>query len=284
MSNQRLVIVGGTNGLGQAIGRQALAQGAEVTVVGRTFRDRPTPGLRFVAADLSSMREAARVADELPVEPADILLFTNGIFASRDGREQTPEGIERDLAVSYLSRLAVVQRVHARLGVARPAGAPRARVFVMGAPGTGQLGEPGDLNSERDYSAMRAHSNTIAGNEALVVGAAERFPGPAFFGLSPGVVKTGIRSNMFSGGAGYRAMEGLIGLLFPSPEGYARRILPVITGPELEGRGGTIFDRKGRPKAASKGFDAAYAARVLDASDELLTRALAKGSSRPEVS
>jgi NADPH-dependent 2,4-dienoyl-CoA reductase/sulfur reductase-like enzyme len=43
LSGKKLVAVGGTNGLGQAIARQAHARGAEVTVVGRTFRDEPAP-------------------------------------------------------------------------------------------------------------------------------------------------------------------------------------------------------------------------------------------------
>ena len=43
LSGKKLVAVGGTNGLGQAIARQAHARGAEVTGVGRTFRDEPAP-------------------------------------------------------------------------------------------------------------------------------------------------------------------------------------------------------------------------------------------------
>src|SRR5882724_13417140 len=78
LSSTRLAVIGGTNGLGRAIAAQALARGAEVTVVGRTFRDAPTARLTFVAADLSSMSEAIRVGRELPAESFDLVLFTTG--------------------------------------------------------------------------------------------------------------------------------------------------------------------------------------------------------------
>src|ERR1700716_3307305 len=108
LSTKNLAVIGGTNGLGRAIARQALVRGAEVTVVGRTFRDEPNARLTFVAADLSSMREAVRLGLELPAESFDVVLFTTGIIAAKT-REETLEHVERDVAISYLSRLAVLQ-------------------------------------------------------------------------------------------------------------------------------------------------------------------------------
>jgi hypothetical protein len=151
-------------------------------------------------------------------------------------------------------------------------------VFVMGSPGSGQLGNPDDLNSEElKYKAMAAHANTIAGNEALALGASGMFPGPAYFGLGPGLIKTGIRENWMGrgGGLGYRLFEGAVGLFLQSPAQYARRIVPLLFTPDLDGRSGILFNRKGHPTSPSKGFDAAYVARFMSATNELLTRALA---------
>jgi hypothetical protein len=177
LSSKRLAVVGGTNGLGRAIAQQALARGADVTVVGRTLRDDPAARLTFVAADLSWMSEAVRVGRELPAESFDVVLFTTGIIAAKS-REETPEHVERDVAISYLSRLAILQGLSDRLGSAREDRAPRPRIFVMGSPGTGAIGNPDDLNSEKDYRSMVAHGNTLAGNEILVLGAKDWFPGP----------------------------------------------------------------------------------------------------------
>jgi len=216
LSSKRLAVIGGTNGLGRAIAQQALTRGAEVTVVGRTFRDDPAARLTFAAADLSSMSEAVRVGRELPAESFDVVLFTTGIIAAKT-REETPEHVERDVAISYLSRLAVLQGLSPRLGSARADGAPRPRVFVMGSPGYGMIGNPGDLNSEKDYRSMAAHGNTIAGNEILVLGAKDMLPGPAYFGLAPGLIKTGIRSNLLGAGSiTHKLVETAVGF-FMSP-------------------------------------------------------------------
>jgi NAD(P)-dependent dehydrogenase (short-subunit alcohol dehydrogenase family) len=277
LSSKRLLVIGGTNGLGGAIAGLAMARGADVTVVGRTLRKFPWGQPKFVRADLSLMADALRLGENLAVEDIDVALFTAGIIAATT-REETAEGIERDMAVSFLNRVAILQGLSGRLGIARPAGAPQARVFVMGSPGSGQLGNPDDLNSEAlKYKAMAAHANTIAGNEALALGANGMFPGPAYFGLGPGLIKTGIRENWMGrdGGLGYRLFEGAVGLFLQSPDQYARRIVPLLFTPELDGRSGILFNRKGRPTSPSKGFDAAYVARVMTATNELLARALA---------
>jgi NAD(P)-dependent dehydrogenase (short-subunit alcohol dehydrogenase family) len=274
LSSKKLAVIGGTNGLGRAIARQALARGAEVIVVGRTFRDEPAPRLTFVAADLSSMREATRTGRELPVESVDVVLFTTGIIAART-REETREHVERDVAISYLSRLAILRGLSPRLGSARDVGAPRPRVFVMGSPGVGTLGDPDDLNSEKNYRPMVAHANTVAGNEILVLGAPDKFAGPAFFGVGPYLIKTDIRSNLLGAGSiTHRLVEAAVGIFMQSPETYAKRMVPLLFAPELDGRTGLMFGHKAQPIRPTQGIDRAYVDRYLSASETLLQRAL----------
>jgi NAD(P)-dependent dehydrogenase (short-subunit alcohol dehydrogenase family) len=135
---QTAIVVGGTGGLGRAIARALAARGARVVVVGQTFRDAGTPGIEFVQADLSLMREARRVAEKLPAEMLDMLIFTTGIFAAPQ-RQETAEGIERDLAVSYLNRLVILRSMAPRLGTQRPGARMKPRVFLMAYPGSGQI-------------------------------------------------------------------------------------------------------------------------------------------------
>jgi NAD(P)-dependent dehydrogenase (short-subunit alcohol dehydrogenase family) len=265
LSGRRVAVVGGTDGLGRAIARLAAEAGAEVTVVGRTFRDDGVPRLRFVKADLSAMREASRVGAEL--DPAlDAVVLTTGIMAATQ-REVTAEGIERDMAISTLSRHAILRELLPRLR-------PRARVFVMGFPGAGNLGDPSDLNADRRYDAMAQHMNTVAGNEAIVLDAKQRHPHVDVFGLNPGLVKTSIRSNYLgTGSLKHRLAEGLIGLLTPTPEQYAARVVPLLVAPELEGRSGAMFGKKGTAILPTDGFDAAHVQRFVEGLDALLERA-----------
>lgn len=52
LRGRTVAVIGGTNGVGRAIVNEAVSKGAEVWVVGRTFRDRPDPRVHFVEAGL----------------------------------------------------------------------------------------------------------------------------------------------------------------------------------------------------------------------------------------
>ncbi len=52
---------------------------ASILVVGQTFRDSDIPGIEFIKADLSLMREAQRVA---ACGDSDLIILTTGIFAA----------------------------------------------------------------------------------------------------------------------------------------------------------------------------------------------------------
>ncbi|MDV2453604.1 SDR family NAD(P)-dependent oxidoreductase [Xanthomonas hortorum] len=207
-----VTIIGGTGGIGRAFSRLLASRGAHVLVVGQTFRDAEVPRIQFVKADLGLLSDARRIAALLSAERCDLLIFTAGIFAAPH-REETAEGIERDLAISYLTRLVILREAAPRLGTARPAGRMKPRVVVVAYPGSGKIGDPDDLNSTQSYSALSAHMNTVAGNEALVLDAAERYPHISVFGFNPGLVQSNIRSNMLGAGSlKFRLAEWVIGL------------------------------------------------------------------------
>lgn len=65
LAGKKVVVVGGTAGLGQAIANAAAAKGAATTVVGRSFKDAGVSGVSFEKADLSRMSEAVRIGREL---------------------------------------------------------------------------------------------------------------------------------------------------------------------------------------------------------------------------
>lgn len=272
IAGKNVVIVGGTGGLGRALAKVLVRRGAKVTVVGRSFRDGNQSGISFLQADLSLMSEAFRIAELLPAETLDLVVFTTGIFAAPQ-RQVTAEGLERDMAVSYLSRLVIMGGIESRLGKALPTGRARPRVFIMGYPGSGQPGKLGDLNAEKSYSAMGVHMNTVAGNEILVLDAAKRLPHIGVFGLNPGLIKTDIRSN-FLGGKKLlsAAIEWLIGLLNPTPEKYAERIVPLMLAPELENKSGLMFNRKAQVIFPSSGLTSTHIEAFLSESQNLVAR------------
>lgn len=277
-TGKHIAVIGGTGGIGRALSRHLASLGANVVVVGQTFRDAGTPRIELIQADLSLMREAQRVALVLPAEKLDMVIFTTGIFAAPQ-RQETAEGIERDLAVSYLNRLVILRAIAPRLGTQRSKSSVKPRVFLMGYPGSGQIGTPDDLNAEKSYKAMPAHMNTVAGNEMLVLDAAKRYPHVTFFGLNPGLIKTSIRDNFFGKDTlKSRVMETLIGLLTPTADTYAQRITPLLLTPDIEGHSGALFNNKGQAILPSAGLTDGHIRKFMAASEALVARTGIQGT------
>ncbi|ONH64719.1 WW domain-containing oxidoreductase [Cyberlindnera fabianii] len=268
LSGKHILAVGGTGGLGRALAQELASHGAHVTVVGQTFRDADTKNVDFVKADLSSMKNTKEATQTLKhtVSDVDIVLLTTGIFAARK-REETSEGLEKDMAVSFLNRLLLIDTVG-------PSLKKGTRVFVMGFPGNGQLGTIDDLNSEKSYQFIRTHMTTVAGNEALVIGSKGKYPGVHFFGLNPGLVKTNIRSNL----AGEEFLEYIISWFNPTPEQFAVNVTPILVSPQLDDLDGVHFNRTGDLLDATKGMDEEYANNFLEKSRALISKALSSST------
>lgn len=269
LTKLNITIVGGTGGLGRAIGQKFAGAGANVTVVGQTFRDSSVKNIKFIKADLSSIEQSRKVAQELDAANTDILLFTTGIFASRQ-RQETAEGLERDMAVSFLNRLAIIKELAPKLK-SKLYFASSPRVFVMAYPGDDKLGTISDLNSEKSYGVIQAHMNTVAGNESLVYDSASKYKNVHFFGLNPGLIKTNIRDNLLGQGSWISSvLEGLVGWFSPTPEQYADVVAPLLIAKELEKVNGGIFDSKGNALVPSKGLTPEYAGQYIKKAEELL--------------
>ena len=205
LTNKTLLVVGGTAGIGKALAVACLKRGAHVTIVGRR---QPEPGspldtakCTFVQMDLSRMQTARTLADRVDFTQLDGVVFTNGIMSTKE-RQVNPEGVELDLAVSFLSRLAILRTVLERQQLK-----PTCRLFIMGFPGYANQYPVGDLNSEKSYALWAAHMNTVVANEALVKYLADYKQGASTatqpihaFGLNPGLIKTDIRASILGKG------------------------------------------------------------------------------------
>jgi NAD(P)-dependent dehydrogenase (short-subunit alcohol dehydrogenase family) len=262
-----VLVVGGTSGMGQAIAAECQAAGADVTVVGRSFKDDPNK-IKFVKADLSLMSEAKKIGETIPT--ADVTVFTNGIIAAKT-RKETAEGLEMNMAISYLSRVVILKYLTPRLK-------PNSRVFIMGFPG-GNVDKYkiDDLNFEQSYEGGMmgtTQATSIVGNEAMVLDYASKSNGILFFGLNPGLVKTNIRSNMYTGFLAILGpiIEALIGLFSNSPASYAKSIAPLLFSSTLDSHNGSMFNPKAQPVKPSEYFskDPGFAKKIIAESEGLI--------------
>ncbi|CCH45457.1 Retinol dehydrogenase 14 [Wickerhamomyces ciferrii] len=271
LSKLNVLVFGGTGGLGRAISQNLASRGAQVTVIGQTFRDSDIKNINFIKTDLSSIKSSQNLAHELDVTNVDLVLFTTGILASKQ-KQETSEGLEKDMAVSYLNRLSILKILLPKLPKSTNHGFKGSRIFIMGFPGNNQLGSPKDLNQDETYHYWTTHMNTVAGNESLVTSLSKTYPQVKIFGLNPNLVKTNIRSNLFGDGYLGTAFESVLGWFTNTPEQYANVITPLLVSPELNDDDGGFYNHKGQKIPGSKGLDKEYADEFIDASVEVLKK------------
>jgi len=246
LHNRHLLIIGGTAGIGKALAVACLKRGAAVTIVGRRAPGPELSAAKYISKDLALMKNAAALADEVDVGAIDTIVFTNGILAAGT-REETSEGLELDLAVSYLSRFVFARRIIERGIPLRSVGGSKPRIFVMGFPGFKNEATIDDFNSERKYSAWPAHMNTVVGNEAFVSYLNTAFKGAVnVYGLNPGLIKSEIREKYFGKGSWMGSVaETLIGWFTWSADAYAEQsLLHIVVSKELEDKPGALIDSK----------------------------------------
>ena len=242
LQGKEILVVGGTKGIGYAVVEGLAKRGSKVTFTGRTAPKHVPNGARFVKNDVSSAKAARDlVQKDLKGLTFDTVVLCVGII-SRPNLTRTSEGIEEDLAVSYLSRFVISNeliKANALVG--------RKRVYIMGFPG--EAVEPTDIediNFERtEYKQWPAHMNTVILNEALVHELARRHPDLHVFGLNPGIIQTEIRDNFHGGKQSVlgNVLETIIGLAFKSAEQYVERyLIHLISSPELSKKSAICFN------------------------------------------
>lgn len=149
------------------------------------------PGsMQAIVSDFSSMRAVRTAVDDLAaITPnIDVLVHGVGVFLTRP--EHTPEGIEKDLAVSYLSRYVFLEQAHRRglLG-------PQTRLVNIAAaaprlPKRART-EFHDLDAVSARTGFASHSQAQTANDLLTAQAGIRY-GIAALGYGPGNTDTAI--------------------------------------------------------------------------------------------
>ena len=186
------LVTGGTGGIGKEIARGLAQRGARVIIVGHDARNgaaaiRELSGnVEFLQADLTSMVETERLAREVSRRCDTLGTLVLSAVMVRARRVLTPEGIESNFALGYLSRFALVTHLQHIL-------CPAARVLIInGAARNGTI-RYDDINLDRRFSTIRAVSQLAAANDLFTLELARRRPDLIALGLKLGPVRTGIR-------------------------------------------------------------------------------------------
>jgi PPOX class probable F420-dependent enzyme len=274
MSSRRVVVTGGTDGMGRAVALDRLRHGDEVAIVGRNAakgaafldlaaRAGASGRAHFVEADLSLVAGTRAAVEEVrSLFPAvDALVLCARHF--RSTRAVTPEGFESTFALFYLSRFVTSHEMSDLLDAAE---AP-VIVNVAGPGATSGEIRWHDPGFEHGYDGLAAQMHGGLLNDLLAVGYADAPPSRKvrYALLNPGPVSTSF-SGEYDPGMSAR-VEALRAAAMPVEDGIAP-ILALLERPPAEPVSAWM---RGEPiPLTGPAFDVAAARRLRGETERLL--------------
>jgi len=275
LSGKTVVLTGASSGIGRATALGLADEGARLFLVGRTpERCEETLGeIRrrtgrddavMLRADLSSLKEVRRLADELLARADRVHVLINNAGVTLLQRQLTVDGLEATFATNHLAYFLLTGLLLPRLRESAPA---RIVNVASDAHRFGRL-DLSDLQNERRYRAMRVYGQSKTANLLFTQELARRIAGSGVTAnaLHPG----GIRSNLGrSEGSAMELVRKLVGLFLKPPEEGARTSLYLACSPEVEGVSGRYYAKCRERTPAAHARDAELARRLWERSEEL---------------
>lgn len=275
-----VLLTGATSGIGLSAARKIAPSGVTLTLVGRNQAklDATVAELTQASgntrisglwADLSSMAETRALAAAYMARHDRLHVLLNNAGAIFTDRAETPEGLERTLALNHM---AYFELTRALLDVLR-ASAP-ARVVNVAS----QLHESGkmqfdDLGLSRNFAPLRAYAQSKLANVMFTFEMAERVrqDGITVNALHPGVVASNFgKSNpglvgRITGGVLW-TMQNVFGV---STDKGSDTLVHLASAPEVAGETGKYWYKRQITKVSQDAQDRAQWARLWAESERL---------------
>lgn len=251
--DKTVLITGGTDGIGAASALELSALGASVIIIGRSKEKATaivdkskkagvTGSIIPVIADFSSMKTAQGIAQQIAskIEHLDILIHGVGILITRP--DHTDEGIEKDFAVSYLSRFVFTEELF-KLGLLRTT----TRMINIAASGPKVPSyakvEFDNLEEVAARIGMKSHGQAQLANDLYTALTAKRYNIIAI-GYGPGSVDTSIRREIPKI---FRIMmRPFFYFSTRKPEDVAKQFIKILSRNEFKAGKAYFFNKKGQ--------------------------------------
>ena len=263
LTGKTALVTGGTGGIGKEIARRLAQITTKLVIVGRDaakgtqaekeIRDSSKNcDVRFIQADLSLVREARRLGDEVAncCPALHYLVHSAGVVRGR--RVVTGEGLESNFATNYLSRFALT--IHL-LSALQAAGRPgeSARIILVAHPGFEGTIHHDDVSLTTNYSMIRAFRQFHYANDVFAAELARRLlvtgehPSVTISCLHPGPTKTNIDKEMPLW-MKLRVRFVVHPFFSRTPDVPATAAFKLLLADEFEGDSGALFSLVGKFK------------------------------------
>ena len=271
--NERVFVVTGANsGIGKAIALGLARLGGTVVLACRDatrgeaacqdiIRDSGNPRVSLEIVDLASEASTRAFADEFrrTYPRLDVLINNAGVYTSH--RDVTPDGLERQFEVNYLSGFLLT---HLLLDLLKKS-SPSRIVNVSSSAHMGGTIRFDDLQGERRYGGFRAYNQSKLAQILFTQELARRLEGTGVTvnACHPGVIRTNL------GMGGSSVVVRFVKMFLKSPEKGAETPIYLATSPEVEGISGKYFVRNQMLAPSARAQDPAVARRLFEVSMEL---------------
>jgi NAD(P)-dependent dehydrogenase (short-subunit alcohol dehydrogenase family) len=264
-----ILVTGATDGLGRRVARDLAGRGATVLLHGRS-RERAeaavreigeeteNEGLSYYLADLSSLEEVRRLAEEVSSdhERLDVLVNNAGIGSGpSDGasRRESKDGFELVFAVNYLSCFLLTNLLLPLLRGSVPA-----RIVNVASAGQVPI-DFDDVMLERGYDGWRAYAQSKLAQIMFTFSLAERLKG------------SGVTANALHPASlmDTKMVRESFGYTLSTVEEGAEATERLAISPGLEGVSGRYFDGQREARANDQAYDRQARERLWTLSEEL---------------
>jgi NAD(P)-dependent dehydrogenase (short-subunit alcohol dehydrogenase family) len=250
-----VLITGATDGLGRALAIACAERGDTVLVHGRSEERiaatlAEVPGARSYRADLSSLAEVRRLADEVLAneDRIDVLVNNAGIGGSGP-REVSADGYELRFAVNYLAGYLLTHRLLDLLRRSAPA-----RIVNVSSAGQSPI-DFDDVMLVHDYSGGRAYTQSKLAQILFTFDLADELDG------------SGVTANCLHP-ATYMPTKMVASPISTIAEGV-EATMQLIADPALDGVSGRYFNGLREARADAQAYDADARRRLHELSERL---------------
>ncbi len=275
MKNKRILITGGTGGIGKVTARELAGMGAQVVIVGRSQkkgehtadelrRSSGNPNIDILVGDLSIQDEVKRVACEYRERYDQLHVLINNAGALFLNRQLSADVLEMSLALNHLAYFALTYELLELL----KASAPARVINVSSAAHYGAQIDFNQLGSEKRYMGWITYGRSKLMNVMFTYELARRLEGSGVTVncLHPGFVATNFGMN---NSAIYRPFLSFSHLFAIPPEQGAETSVYLASSPAVEGVSGKYFAQKTAVPSSIASYDKKAWQRLWDVSLEL---------------
>jgi NAD(P)-dependent dehydrogenase (short-subunit alcohol dehydrogenase family) len=252
-------VTGATDGVGRLVAKQLAAKDFRMLVHGRS-RERGESLVReieaaggkatFLQADLASLAEVRKLADQVKAETPTLELLINnagiGSTGDKPGRQVSADGHELRFAVNYLSGFLLTHLLMPLLKAAAPS-----RIVNVASAGQKAL-DFDDIMLTKSYNGTDAYRHSKLAQVLFTVDLANELKGS-------GVIANTLHPSTYMNTTMVR-QSGTTPI--STVETGAEAIMQLAASPALEGKSGLYFNVLREAKADPQAYDAAARARL----------------------